>query len=106
MNEHCSANCLILMLRRHRRYLGVLDAADRRRCRAPTPTDGDLLRHRHRPHRRLAVVGLIAIVLATVNMVGGFVVIYLMLQMFTRLSACRAGPRKPEERNCWVIPPG
>ena len=35
------------------------------------------------------VVGLIAIVLATVNMVGGFVVTDRMLQMFTR----RASPR-------------
>ncbi len=33
------------------------------------------------------VVGLIAIVLATVNMVGGFVVTDRMLQMFTRRKA-------------------
>jgi NAD(P) transhydrogenase subunit alpha len=40
------------------------------------------------------VVGLIAIVLAAVNMVGGFVVTDRMLQMFTRKkpSATRAGP--------------
>ncbi|GAA2132383.1 NAD(P) transhydrogenase subunit alpha [Nocardioides bigeumensis] len=37
------------------------------------------------------VVGLIAIVLATVNMVGGFVVTDRMLQMFTR----RKAPAKP-----------
>ncbi len=38
------------------------------------------------------VVGLIAIVLATVNMVGGFVVTDRMLQMFTGRSG-RQGPR-------------
>ncbi len=39
------------------------------------------------------VVGLVAIVLATVNMVGGFVVTDRMLQMFTRNRAPRAKAR-------------
>ena len=38
------------------------------------------------------VIGLIAVVLASVNMVGGFVVTDRMLQMFTR----RKPPTKPE----------
>ena len=37
------------------------------------------------------VVGLIAVVLATVNMVGGFVVTDRMLQMFTRRKPTRPG---------------
>ena len=41
------------------------------------------------------VVGLVAIVLATVNMVGGFVVTDRMLQMFSRKKPTRAG--KAEE---------
>ena len=42
-------------------------------------------RHRLPPTSTLAlVVGLVAVVLATVNMVGGFVVTDRMLQMFTR----------------------
>jgi NAD(P) transhydrogenase subunit alpha len=36
------------------------------------------------------VVGLVAVVLATVNMVGGFVVTDRMLQMFTRKKPARA----------------
>ena len=40
------------------------------------------------------VVGLIAIVLAAINMVGGFVVTDRMLQMFTRK---KPAARKPEE---------
>jgi NAD(P) transhydrogenase subunit alpha len=40
------------------------------------------------------VVGLIAIVLAAVNMVGGFVVTDRMLQMFTRKKAPKAAPEK------------
>ena len=41
----------------------------------------------------MLVVGLLAVVLATVNMVGGFVVTDRMLEMFTRK---RPGPRPPE----------
>ena len=41
------------------------------------------------------VVGLVAIVLATVNMVGGFVVTDRMLQMFTR----RKAPAKPVNKD-------
>jgi NAD(P) transhydrogenase subunit alpha len=37
------------------------------------------------------VVGLVAIVLATVNMVGGFVVTDRMLQMFSRRKPARSG---------------
>ena len=44
------------------------------------------------------VVGLIAIVLATVNMVGGFVVTDRMLRMFTRGSAARGHRAAAEER--------
>ena len=40
------------------------------------------------------VVGLVAIVLATVNMVGGFVVTDRMLQMFTRKPAARREERR------------
>ncbi len=40
------------------------------------------------------VVGLIAIVLASVNMVGGFVVTDRMLQMFTRKKAPKPAPEK------------
>jgi NAD(P) transhydrogenase subunit alpha len=47
-------------------------------------------------HNTVAVVvGLVAIVLATVNMVGGFVVTDRMLQMFSRKKPARAG--KAEE---------
>ena len=38
------------------------------------------------------VVGLVAVVLASVNMVGGFVVTDRMLQMFTRKGPGRKGP--------------
>ena len=38
------------------------------------------------------VVGLVAIVLAAVNMVGGFVVTDRMLQMFTRKKPAKAAP--------------
>ena len=38
------------------------------------------------------VVGLVAIVLAAVNMVGGFVVTDRMLQMFTRKKPARSAP--------------
>jgi NAD(P) transhydrogenase subunit alpha len=38
------------------------------------------------------VVGLVAVVLATVNMVGGFVVTDRMLQMFTRKRAAKPAP--------------
>ena len=41
------------------------------------------------------VVGLVAVVLATVNMVGGFVVTDRMLQMFTRR---KPAPQKVEQR--------
>ena len=40
------------------------------------------------------VVGLVAIVLATVNMVGGFVVTDRMLQMFTRRKPARTGSKE------------
>ena len=40
------------------------------------------------------VVGLVAIVLASVNMVGGFVVTDRMLQMFTQQEEGRAGRRR------------
>ena len=40
------------------------------------------------------VVGLVAIVLATINMVGGFVVTDRMLQMFTRKKAPTTGGAK------------
>jgi NAD(P) transhydrogenase subunit alpha len=42
------------------------------------------------------IVGLVAIVLASVNMVGGFVVTDRMLQMFTRR---KPAPKKPEASN-------
>ena len=40
------------------------------------------------------VVGLVAVVLAAVNLVGGFVVTDRMLQMFTRRRLERAGPAR------------
>jgi NAD(P) transhydrogenase subunit alpha len=42
------------------------------------------------------VVGLVAIVLATVNMVGGFVVTDRMLQMFTRRKPAKKPATTPE----------
>jgi NAD(P) transhydrogenase subunit alpha len=44
------------------------------------------------------VVGLVAIVLATVNMVGGFVVTDRMLQMFTRKKPAKKTAAAPEGR--------
>ena len=44
------------------------------------------------------VVGLIAIVLAAVNMVGGFVVTDRMLQMFTRKKPARKPAAKPLDK--------
>ena len=88
-------------VRRHRGDLeGLLDpahAADVGRQRHPRrhPARRD---HRHRQHRQhvALVVGLVAIVLAAVNMVGGFVVTDRMLQMFVRKKPAEAaGRRRP-----------
>ncbi len=43
------------------------------------------------------VVGLVAVVLAAVNMVGGFVVTDRMLEMFTQKKPQRKPPSKPQE---------
>ena len=40
------------------------------------------------------VIGLVAVVLASINMVGGFVVTDRMLQMFTRRKTPKAGDQK------------
>jgi NAD(P) transhydrogenase subunit alpha len=44
------------------------------------------------------VIGLVAVVLASVNMVGGFVVTDRMLQMFTRRKPVEKPTDKPEVR--------
>ena len=91
-------------LRRHRGDLeGLLDAAhaaDVGRQRHPRrhPARRD---HRDRatPTGVALVVGLVAIVLAAVNMVGGFVVTDRMLQMFTRRKkpTAKSGRRQTDE---------
>jgi H+-translocating NAD(P) transhydrogenase subunit alpha len=45
------------------------------------------------------VVGLVAVVLASVNMVGGFVVTDRMLQMFTRRKPARSDPARVDDRS-------